>query len=132
MIEITDRTVGMWFAATGRGHDFLMHCAEITPGNFEILSRIRTYAGPNTDPFDGTDTKQWFRCSLFGDRAMAIEKCRLVFAGMRTAFNVEADEVLYESEDQFFAAMKTKSWFHMRELTLEEYEKEYAPINQGH
>lgn len=124
---------GRWYDRTGSialpvcgeypfGADitYLIWRLDEKPGEWVVTWRIRRYAGPNTDPFTGGDTKKWMTNKtddLEKARRMFSEIARLAALSLNHGRPVQHDIVeVGGTSDVFFRIMQEARphWMHMK------------------
>lgn len=74
MIEITDKTVGLWFIEW-EGVDWLAHLKEVLPEKkYELTHRFRYHKDDKV--FDSEDEKRWYQGTLTGTRPFVLLNLR--------------------------------------------------------
>lgn len=116
-IEITENTLGLWFAPAD-GIDVLAHLSKLEDEQHEFTYRIRVYDDSDPSPFSDKDEKRWkvFRSDGLTNRE-AVTQIRDLLKAVEAAFELEfVDELLMEDKtlDEFAEEMMSKPWVHTK------------------
>ncbi len=108
MMELDQKIVGVWFMRTAQSQDWVCAVREIEPDRkYEIVCLFRYHAAEeSSDPFDGKDTKSWYKATGSGTRAYVIAAVRMVAHIMFEAGALEEPYELLNEGD--FEAFKKK------------------------
>lgn len=88
-IELSDKTVAIWFLAVTPTTDWMAHIEELEPeASYKLTYRFRHYKDDNH--FDSADEKNWYSGTCAGTRAFCIASIRAVG---QTMASVRAAEV---------------------------------------
>jgi hypothetical protein len=82
-IEITDKTVGLWFTGLNINADWLGCLAELPSGKFEIKYRFRYHE--DDKHFDSADRRSWYKGTTSLSREEAIKAIREMVANLNSA-----------------------------------------------
>jgi len=119
----------MWFLEGG-DKDWLAALYRDSDGAFVLVYRFRYYNSP--DPFDTTDTKNWYKAKFQLDRAESacIDLGDQLASGMMAmGFGPRVHKLLLRTDDpeKIGKMMETQNWAHMQRMDKEPEKKEVAP-----
>lgn len=93
-VEITDKTVGIWYVDVRPGMNWLCHLSGVD-GDLLVIYRFRYYTDPR--PWAKDDRTNWYKAHSFVTRERGIESCRAVAAVMRNVDGTTVHELLMDS-----------------------------------
>lgn len=112
MIEISEKTVGVWFVQCSERIDWMAHIAEVKPEEeYKLTYRFRHYKDDKV--FESQDEKHWFSGDLHGTKAFVI-----------AALN-KVSESLYEVE-------RLMRWYGLNEGNIQEFTKKLSDAPFAH
>lgn len=115
-IQITEKTIGIWFVALNAGSDWMCGVTELDNGEAEIRYRFR-YGKPEDDPFAFKDKKNWYIATAAFTRDDAIKHIRKLSIALALASGGERGEVLMNDARDVEAFMKefaAQPWAHVK------------------
>jgi hypothetical protein len=114
-VEISERTIGLWFMSLNETTDFLAGLQSMDEG-FELRYRFRYYK--EESPWSDKDEKHWYtvRIDKSKSKAEAIQATQLVVRLLEEKSGQQCDELLVRNGDTstFMAELASKRWAHMR------------------
>ena len=123
MIEIDEKTVGLWSLQVTNKMDWLASIRELIPNEkYELIQRFRHY---NDDKaFESEDEKHWERGTIKGTRNFVLQGFRGVAIGMQVHAIGKLHELLYEGNLKVFLnKLGDMPGVYMKQLSQEEAEK---------
>ncbi len=81
MIEMTDKTIGLWYMQVTEDSDWLAGASEVDDGRVEISYRFRYYRDRQT--FGSEDKKNWYEGNVSGPKEKIIRVMRELMAHLR-------------------------------------------------
>lgn len=122
MIQITERTVGMWFMRLNEASDYMAHLETLEGGGYKLTYRFRYY---NSDePWDDKDRKEWYAVGMKPETTIeqALDVVRNLVGVMSVVSGFECDEVLKKdmNVDAYLEVLKARPWMHMQTRKIED------------
>lgn len=113
-IEVTERTVGMWFMNLADDVDFLGGLST-TDAGFKFVYRFRYYADP--EPWSDDDKKNWYQMNITNrSKTETIQKIQALIHALEERTGRQCDELLMRNGDTqaFLRELTAKRWAHTK------------------
>ena len=117
-IELTERTVGIWFMRVNEAVDFMAGLESMPDGEFKIDYRFRYYDPAVGDPFspENKDEKHWYTVKAKRSRINMIRSVQLLVSRLEAKTGHQCTEILMKNGEvsQFMAELARQPWAHIR------------------
>ena len=114
-VEISERTIGLWFMTLNETTDFLAGLQSTDEG-FELRYRFRYYK--EESPWSDKDEKHWYtvRIDKSKSKAEAIQATQIVVQILEQKSGQQCDELLVKNGDigAFMRELHSQQWAHMK------------------
>jgi hypothetical protein len=114
-VEISERTIGLWFMSLNETTDFLAGL-ESTEEGFLLQYRFRYYK--EESPWSDKDEKHWYtvRIDKSKSKAEAIQSTQIVVQMLEQKSGQQCDELLVKNGDigAFMRELHSQRWAHMK------------------
>lgn len=118
MIQISDKTIGLWMILLYSDLDVLIHLYQKSENVYCVQCRKRFHSPVSKSPWDDADLKQWQDFEFKGSKDEALRSVRSIVAVMDEIAVEKSDEILMTTEKEFMATVSKKPWAHMKSIPI--------------